>query len=185
MASLFVCGCPACPTHHPIPANTSTLLALLTIPSLLIHQPIIWLLPPAWAALFRLYIGLSFGLLEPSLLLLVLFAVTYSCQPGQAAAAAGAGGGGGGGGGDPGSNPNLFIFALTLGLTLPMCAAQVFAALFSRIMTQLRYNEQLMFRFFAASASVPEVRLCVYWEGGGCLPLGSGRRAAILLCAVM
>lgn len=163
MASLFVCGCPACPTHHPIPANTSTYH--LAAP------------PPAWAALFRLYIGLSFGLLEPSLLLLVLFAVTYSCQPGQAAAAAGAGGGGGGGGGDPGSNPNLFIFALTLGLTLPMCAAQVFAALFSRIMTQLRYNEQLMFRFFAASASVPEVRLCVYWKGGGaCLLVVVGGR---------
>jgi hypothetical protein len=66
----------------------------------------------------RLYIGLSFGLLEPSFLLLVLFACMYTVHKHTQ--------------GDPGSNPNLFIFALTVGLTLPMCAAQVFAALFSR-----------------------------------------------------
>lgn len=65
----------------------------------------------------RLYIGLSFGLLEPSFLLLVLFACMYTVHKHTS---------------DPGSNPNLFIFALTVGLTLPMCAAQVFAALFSR-----------------------------------------------------
>lgn len=64
----------------------------------------------------RLYIGLSFGLLEPAFLLLVLFSV-YTVAKHQD---------------EPGSNPNLFIFALTVGLTLPMCAAQVFAALFSR-----------------------------------------------------
>ncbi|KAF6260319.1 hypothetical protein COO60DRAFT_1685454 [Scenedesmus sp. NREL 46B-D3] len=94
-----------------------------------------------WSA--KLYIGLSFGLLEPSFLLLVLFACMYTVHKHTQ--------------GDPGSNPNLFIFALTVGLTLPMCAAQVFAALFSRIMTQLRYNEELMFKFFAASQPVGDV----------------------------
>jgi uncharacterized membrane protein YczE len=60
---------------------------------------------------------LSFGLLEPSFLLLVLFSCMYTVHKHTS---------------EPGSNPNLFIFALTVGLTLPMCAAQVFAALFSR-----------------------------------------------------
>ena len=65
-----------------------------------------------------MYIGLSFGLLEPSFLLLVLFACSHMVHKHAA--------------NEPGSNPNLFIFTLTVGLTLPMCAVQVFAALFSR-----------------------------------------------------
>jgi hypothetical protein len=68
-------------------------------------------------AMCRLYIGLTFGFLEPAFLLLVLFACMYTVQRHSE---------------EVGPNPNLFIFALTVGLTLPMCAAQVFAALFSR-----------------------------------------------------
>jgi hypothetical protein len=71
--------------------------------------------PPV--CLHRLYIGLSFGLLEPSFLLLVLFACSHMVHKHAS---------------EPGSSPNLFIVALTAGLTLPMCAVQVFAALFSR-----------------------------------------------------
>jgi hypothetical protein len=65
----------------------------------------------------RLYIGLTFGVLEPAFLLLVLFSCMYTVHKQRE---------------EVGPSPNLFIFALTLGLTLPMCAAQVFAALFSR-----------------------------------------------------
>lgn len=65
----------------------------------------------------RLHIGLTFGFLEPAFLLLVLFSLMYTVNKHSEEA---------------GPNPNLFIFALTVGLTLPMCAAQVFAALFSR-----------------------------------------------------
>lgn len=65
----------------------------------------------------RLYIGLTFGFLEPAFLLLVLFSCMYTVHRNSE---------------EVGPNPNLFIFALTVGLTLPMCAAQVFAALFSR-----------------------------------------------------
>lgn len=65
----------------------------------------------------RLFIGLTFGFLEPAFLLLVLFSCMYTMQRQSE---------------EVGPNPNLFIFALTVGLTLPMCAAQVFAALFSR-----------------------------------------------------
>lgn len=93
-------------------------------------------------AMCRLYIGLSFGLLEPAFLLLVLFSCMYTVHKHT---------------NDPSSNPNLFIFALTVGLTLPMCAAQVFAALFSRIITQLQYHEELMKEFFGASVDVPEM----------------------------
>ncbi|KIZ05681.1 hypothetical protein MNEG_2279 [Monoraphidium neglectum] len=90
----------------------------------------------------RLYIGLTFGFLEPAFLLLVLFSCMYTVHKHSE---------------DVGPNPNLFIFALTVGLTLPMCAAQVFAALFSRIITQLRYHEDLMKEFFAASIDVSDV----------------------------
>ncbi len=64
----------------------------------------------------RAYIALSLGLLEPSFLLLVLFSSSFAVNRRGASP----------------DNPNLFILALTVGLTLPMCAAQVFAALFSR-----------------------------------------------------
>ncbi|KAI8470397.1 MAG: hypothetical protein J3K34DRAFT_521407 [Monoraphidium minutum] len=93
-------------------------------------------------AMCRLHIGLTFGVLEPAFLLLVLFSCMYTVHKHSD---------------EVGPNPNLFIFALTVGLTLPMCAAQVFAALFSRIITQLRYHEDLMKEFFAASISVSDV----------------------------
>jgi hypothetical protein len=91
-------------------------------------------------AMCRLYIGVSFGLLEPAFLLMVLFSCIYSVTPHQPPSET--------------SSPNLNIFALAVGLTIPMCAAQVFAALFSKIITQLRYHELLLSQFFKASYPV-------------------------------
>jgi hypothetical protein len=93
-------------------------------------------------AMCRLYIGVSFGLLEPAFLLMVLFSCMYSVTPHQPPSDT--------------SSPNLNIFGLAVGLTIPMCAAQVFAALFSKIITQLRYHELLLSQFFKASYPVPE-----------------------------
>jgi hypothetical protein len=107
----------------------------------------------------RLYIGLSFGLLEPSFLLLVLFACSHSVSKHS----------------DPGDNPNLFITALTLGLTLPMCAVQVFAALFSR----------------CVAAWLPPLAAVALWPGPGMMrmcvcvwPMASTQHWCCGLCCV-
>jgi hypothetical protein len=52
------------------------------------------------------------------------------------------------------SGPNVLVVSLAAGLTLPVAAAQAVAALFSRVITQLRYGESAMARFFAASVPV-------------------------------
>jgi hypothetical protein len=52
------------------------------------------------------------------------------------------------------SGPNVLIVSMAAGLTLPVAAAQAVAALFSRVITQLRYAESAMARFFAASVPV-------------------------------
>lgn len=104
-------------------------------------------------AMCRVYIGLTFGLLEPAFLLLVLFScnnilkMPTSHEEYQGAE-------------DmlspppetpPRTNPNLRILVWTVALTVPMCALQVFAALFSKILTNLPYHEALLRRFFSAS----------------------------------
>ena len=131
----------------------------------------------------RLFIGLTFGVLEPAFLLLVLFACFYAArrQHGDDDDYDGAdGGGAGGAGGGDAPRPNLFILALTVGLTLPMCAAQVFAALFSRVITQLRYHEDLMREFFAASVGVPDAMACPPEERvRAVVPLARARRGAV------
>jgi hypothetical protein len=59
----------------------------------------------------------------------------------------------------------VLVVSLAAGLTLPVAAAQAVAALFSRVITQLRYAESAMARFFAAS--VPVSAACAGVELGG------------------
>lgn len=104
-------------------------------------------------AICRVYIAVVFGLLEPLFLLIVLFSCTYTLLRPQ----------------DSGKqNPNLRIFKTTACLTFPMCVAQVVAALFSRVVTQLQYYQPVLQMFFAASATVP-AKYCPVESGDNCV----------------
>jgi hypothetical protein len=75
------------------------------------------------------------------------------------------------------SGPNVLVVSLAAGLTLPVAAAQAVAALFSRVITQLRYGESAMARFFAASVPVSAACTGVVLAGereAGWGPLGGG-----------
>lgn len=80
--------------------------------------------------LCRLYLAFCLGVCEPAFLLLGLFSCLYSLQMTDSKR-------------DPNS---IMIYAL--GFTVPTCAAQVFAAMFTRIVDDLNYEESVHSRFF-------------------------------------
>jgi hypothetical protein len=112
---------------------TGALLAL----SLVLRLQLLWgkssVLPHQTyrpGALCRLYLAVGLGVCEPVFLLLALFSCLYSLQIT-----------------DNKRDPNT-IMVYALGFTVPTCAAQVFAAMFTRIVDDLDYAASVHSRFF-------------------------------------
>lgn len=88
----------------------------------------------------RVYIAATYGIFEPAFLLLALFACHYSVQ-----------------GRESTKNPNFNIVLFSAGFSLPSCAGQLVAALFTRIF-QLDYggSHMLTILFSTADTSLAE-----------------------------
>ncbi|PNH00585.1 hypothetical protein TSOC_013587, partial [Tetrabaena socialis] len=88
----------------------------------------------------RVYIAATYGIFEPAFLLLSLFACLYSVQ-----------------GRDSARNPNLSIVLFSAAFSLPSAAAQLVAALFTRIFDMDYSNSRMQRLLFATYDSrLPE-----------------------------
>ncbi|GAX81263.1 hypothetical protein CEUSTIGMA_g8695.t1 [Chlamydomonas eustigma] len=96
----------------------------------------------------RLFIAIQFGFLEPSFLLLALFSCVYSVQ-GHGAR----------------SHPNSNIVFFALGLSLPFCAGQIIAGLFSKVFV-FDYSNRISYTFFSTS-DTSETEHCQISTGNG------------------
>ncbi|GIL83473.1 hypothetical protein Vretimale_11162 [Volvox reticuliferus] len=81
----------------------------------------------------RVYIAATYGVFEPGFLLLALFACLYSVQ-----------------GRDSAKHPNFNIVLFSAAFSLPSCAAQLVAALFTRIVDLNYSRNRMLGRLFAA-----------------------------------
>ncbi|EFJ45316.1 hypothetical protein VOLCADRAFT_94410 [Volvox carteri f. nagariensis] len=84
-------------------------------------------------SLCRVYIAATYGVFEPGFLLLALFACLYSVQ-----------------GRDSSKHPNFNIVVFSTALSLPSCAIQLVAALFTRIFDLNYANNRMLGRLFSA-----------------------------------